>query len=113
MEVSCHCGNVKLIMARYPIEIAECNCSICRRYAAYWAYFSPSEVDIQVGDKGTKPYIWGDKEVEFHHCNSCGCITHYISTAKCSVDRTAVNMRMATSEQLQGLALRHIKGVLY
>ncbi|MGF1748627.1 aldehyde-activating protein [Vibrio cionasavignyae] len=113
MEVSCHCGNVKLTIVQKPTEITECDCSICRRYAALWGYFSPCDVTINTGAQGTTPYIWGDREVAFHHCNSCGCITHYVSTKRCSIERTAVNMRMATSEQLKGIALRKINGALY
>ena len=37
-------------------------------------------------------YIWCGKEVEFHRCNVCGCMTHYVTTEKCDVDVVAVNM---------------------
>jgi len=58
-------------------------------------------------------YIWGDKEVEFHRCNVCGCMTHYVTTEKCDVDVVAINMRMAEEEILQDIPLRLIDGKRY
>jgi hypothetical protein len=55
-------------------------------------------------------YCWGDKEVEFHRCNSCGCLTHYVTTQKCSEDILAVNMRMAENEVISRIPVRKING---
>ncbi|MDE1514088.1 aldehyde-activating protein [Vibrio sp. dsl-7] len=99
-------------MSVFPQEIGECNCSICRRYAAAWAYFVPEQVQINVNEKTTF-YYWGNKEVEFHRCNSCGCLTHYVTTEKCSEDILAVNMRMAENEVLSSIPVRKINGASY
>ncbi|MCB5358807.1 GFA family protein [Vibrio lentus] len=112
MELKCHCGNVSLTLSSIPKEVGECNCSICRRYAAAWAYFSPEQVRIDSKDK-TDFYCWGDKEVEFHRCNLCGCLTHYVTTEKCSEDIVAVNMRMAENELLSSIPVRKINGASY
>ncbi|EGQ8234413.1 aldehyde-activating protein [Vibrio parahaemolyticus] len=112
MKLTCHCGNVSLELSTVPTEVGECNCSICRRYAASWAYFSPEQVLIRF-QKQTVFYCWGDKEVEFHRCNECGCITHYITTEKCAEEILAVNMRMAENEVLSGISVRRINGASY
>ncbi|MEZ9315023.1 GFA family protein [Vibrio lentus] len=112
MELKCHCGNVSLTLSSIPKEIGECNCSICHRYAAAWAYFSPEQVRIDSKDK-TDFYCWGDKEVEFHRCNLCGCLTHYVTTEKCSEDIVAVNMRMAENELLSSIPVRKKNGASY
>ncbi|CAH6999062.1 aldehyde-activating protein [Vibrio alginolyticus] len=112
MELKCHCGNVSLVLDSLPEEVGECNCSICRRYAAAWAYFSPDQVQISMKED-TDFYCWGDKEVEFHRCNSCGCLTHYVTTEKCSEDILAVNMRMADIEMLSSIPVRKINGASY
>lgn len=51
MELKCHCGNVSLELSSLPDEVGECNCSICRRYAAAWAYFSLEQVQINLSEK--------------------------------------------------------------
>ncbi|MFA0016612.1 GFA family protein [Vibrio lentus] len=112
MELKCHCGNVSLTLSSIPKEVGECNCSICRRYAAAWAYFSPERVRIDSKDK-TDFYCWGDKEVEFHRCKLCGCLTHYVTTEKCSEEIVAVNMRMAENELLSSIPVRKINGASY
>ncbi|WP_439146703.1 GFA family protein [Vibrio sp.] len=111
MELKCHCGNVSLALSSIPKEVGECNCSICRRYAA-WAYFSPDRVRIDSKDK-TDFYCWGDKEVEFHRCNLCDCLTYYVTTEKCSEDIVAVNMRIAENELLSSIPVRKINGASY
>jgi len=112
MELTCHCGNVSITLPGHPKEAGECNCSICRRYAAVWAYFSPEQVQIKLNEK-TAFYCWGDKEVEFHRCDVCGCLTHYITTEKCPDEILAVNMRMAENEILSSLYIRKIDGASY
>ena len=112
MKLNCHCGNVSLKLSFVPNEVGECNCSICRRYAAAWAYFSPECVQVTMKEKTTF-YCWGDKEVEFHRCDSCGCLTHYVTTERCSETILAVNMRMAENEVLSTIPVRKINGVAY
>lgn len=113
MEVSCHCGNVRITFHEAPKEVGECNCSICRRYAALWAYYSPQQVDV-IDQKGTAAfYCWGDEEVEFYRCNECGCITHYKTTPKCDEEIVAVNMRMAELSILAAIPVRKINGAAY
>ena len=113
MKLTCHCGNIELTAAYIPKEIANCNCSICRRYAASWAYYEPKDVSISHTQKASGAYIWGDKEVAFHHCTLCGCITHYVTTDKCDANVTAINMCMADNEIKDAIPVRKIDGAAY
>ena len=45
IDVACHCGAVRLTVPRAPVEVTECNCSICRRLGARWAYYAPASPD--------------------------------------------------------------------
>ncbi|PSW16117.1 aldehyde-activating protein [Photobacterium rosenbergii] len=112
MELTCHCGNVNIKLESVPDEVGECNCSICRRYAASWAYFSPKQVEVTCNEK-TDFYCWGDKEVEFHRCSICGCLTHYVTTEQCDSNILAVNMKMAENEVLAAIPVRKIDGASY
>ncbi len=74
----CHCGAVKFEVVSKPLYgLTTCNCSICRRYGALWVHQKPDDVSISASDSATFPYIWGDKGIAFHTCNTCGCTTHY------------------------------------
>ena len=59
IEASCHCGAVTLEVAAAPEILTSCRCSLCRRYGALWAYYSPKQVRIA---GPTEFYMWGDKD---------------------------------------------------
>ena len=107
---SCHCGNVQVGMSTLPATLTECNCSICHRYGARWAYFTRDQVSLVVGEAGISCYSWGDRTIEFYHCDRCGCLTHYESMEKQENSRFAVNARMLPPEPTSTLPLRHFDG---
>jgi len=55
-------------------------------------------------------YSWGEKTLEFCHCNNCGCLTHYESTDKTEAGRIAVNARMMPPEDIAGIRVRIFDG---
>ena len=55
-------------------------------------------------------YTWGDKSIEFYHCKSCGCLTHYESVDKSEGSRIAVNARMMGPEDIRDIRLRTFDG---
>jgi len=109
MKVECHCGNITLEAAE-PDELTSCNCSICRRYQALWAYYSPAEVHVCTGGSGEEVYIWGDKELEFVRCANCGCVTHYRTVEGQADPILAINFRLADSQQIEALPKRYFNG---
>ena len=56
LQLACHCEGVILSFPSPEEPLNECLCSICRRYAALWAYYQPEEVQIK-GE--TEFYVWG------------------------------------------------------
>lgn len=82
IEVSCHCSSIRLSVPRQPEYLNTCQCSICRRYGASWGYYTRHEITFLTPHPtanpggldvaGTRKYIWGDKEVAFVSCNTCG-----------------------------------------
>jgi hypothetical protein len=87
----CHCGAASLTVPAPPSEVTECNCSVCRRLAARWAYYNPSEVTLP-DPASTQVYVWGERMVAFHRCKACGVVTHTQSLG--ARDRMAVNARL-------------------
>lgn len=108
MEASCHCGAVRLSVEAAPAEVTECNCSICRRLAARWAYYSPADVKMPKAGS-TQPYVWGDRMLAFHRCKSCGVTTHWQSLDG-SKDRMAVNARLFDDIDWDEIRIRHFDG---
>lgn len=110
ITASCHCGAVQLTMDRRPTCLTQCTCSICRRYAALWCYRTRKTARVTQGADRTRPYVWGDGEVEFHHCTTCGCLTHYVAIDPADTARLAVNARLLPPEALEGVRIRTFDG---
>ena len=90
VEGSCHCGAVRVEVAKPAEEVKECNCSICRRTGAILAYYSPDHVRVS---GPTDVYMWGDRSIEFHRCKVCGNVTHWAPVDP-TYRRMGVNARL-------------------
>ena len=107
---SCHCGAVKMEALVKPTSLTECNCSICRRYGAKWAYFTNRTARVHCSPDSVTAYSWGDREIAFFHCITCGCLTHYESTVKSDNSRVAINARMMEAADISQVPTRYFDG---
>ena len=110
IEAVCHCGAVRLQIARAPLEVTECNCSICRRYGVLWAYYALEEVSLPPPD-ATETYSWDDRSIAFHRCRQCGCVSHW-SPVNRTEDRMGVNARLMDPGVVAEARLRHLDGAV-
>jgi hypothetical protein len=110
IQATCHCGAVSLEIDQRPASLTECNCSVCRRYAAQWAYYTRPQVRVRCPPGAVAAYVWGDRTIEFYHCTTCGCLTHYEAVEKTSDSRIAVNARMMDPADLAGVRVRKLDG---
>src|SRR5437868_1312083 len=114
LTLSCHCGQVRLQLAKRPDHINECNCSLCGKRGARWAYVHPSEVQV---DGETQGYSRADREdpnADVRFCPTCGCTTHFTLSESAVAQHgnvmMGVNMRLADEADLAGLELRYPDG---
>ncbi|MBU1286553.1 MAG: GFA family protein [Alphaproteobacteria bacterium] len=108
-DASCHCGAVKFTLQFAPHQITDCNCSICRRYGALWAYYAPEEVNFTTEDDRTETYMWDDHSIRLHRCKTCGCVTHW-SPVDPARNRMGINARMLDPVVVADASLRHFDG---
>jgi len=101
IDASCHCSAVRFALDAAPAEINHCDCSLCRRYGARWAYYALSDVRFAPDCGRTDVYMWGPRRLEFHRCASCGCVTHWRAV---DVNRPVmgINTRMMPPEAVAG-----------
>ena len=114
LNLTCLCGHVRVDVQKRPDFINECNCLLCGKSGAQWAYFHPSDVSVEGATKG---YSRSDKEdpaAEVHFCETCGSTTHFVLTpgavAKFGNVQMGVNMRLADEADLAGIELRYPDG---
>ena len=92
VSASCHCGAVRFEVEE-PEWVLDCNCSKCRLTGSLYAYYPQREVRF-VTPPDTFVYMWGDRELEFHHCRTCGCATHFTIVGTDDAEKIAVNARL-------------------
>lgn len=109
-NASCHCEAVRMEVGELPSTVTECNCSICRRYGALWAYYTRDQVNLIADPEALTRYCWGDRSIEFCHCRRCGCLTHYESVDRHAGSRFALNARMLPLNVMRSLTVRHFDG---
>ena len=116
MEVSCHCGGVKLILPYAPGEILRCNCSICRKSGFEGVYYREGEVAISGEVDG---YVRQDVEqpcISMWRCRTCGILTHWSLLDEWPhddvprPDRMGVNARLLNPEVADGLPIQQSDG---
>ncbi|MEJ6392529.1 GFA family protein [Gymnodinialimonas sp. 2305UL16-5] len=110
---ACHCEAVRWTFEGDPGRATACNCTICRRYGALWAYGWEDQRITTHGE--TEIYVRGDRKLGFHHCPNCGCVTWWRELTPRSDGRTqiAVNLRMADEpDAIAHLSVRHFDGLV-
>jgi hypothetical protein len=107
---SCHCGAVRVALPARPRTLTACNCSICRRYGALWAYFTASRVRIEYEPGAMAGYLWGTRRLRFVRCARCGCVTHWERARPGPASRIGVNARMFDPDALGPVPIRRLDG---
>jgi hypothetical protein len=111
VDASCHCGAIHLEIETPPETVTDCSCSICRRYGVLWAYYAPEQVRIVAVGGATDIYTWGDRTIEFHRCETCGCVTHWAPLDR-SAGRMGVNARLMELHVLAAARVRKLDGAV-
>ena len=107
---SCHCGAVSFVYLGKPQQLVSCNCSICRRLRTLWAHGDADQIIISGGNDATLSYVWGDKDLAFHSCKTCGCTAHWQGLNGDSPRNMAANMALADPDAIAGIRTRHFDG---
>lgn len=110
LEGSCHCGAVHWRFTALVESATACNCTVCRRYGALWAYDHENEGVTVTGP--TASYVRG-KAIEFHFCPRCACVTHWRGQQP-EPDgrrRLAVNLRLSEPGPIAHLPIDHFDGL--
>lgn len=118
IEARCHCGAVRLLVAAPPQTLTDCNCSICVKLGALWAYYTADEVEVRAAEDALQDYQRADAArahpelkpvLAFVHCKTCGCVTHWRSLDATS-QRMGINARMMPETVRAAAQVRRLDG---
>ena len=111
---SCHCGETGWTLDGDPGSITACNCTLCRRYGALWAYDYEGE---RVSVTGlTASYTRTEEKqtsLEILFCPRCANVLSWrgLRPQKDGRRRMAVNLRLAPPDLVSGLPIDHFDGL--
>lgn len=108
----CHCGAVTIRVPHLPEALTDCDCSVCRRYRALWAYFDATEVQVTAAPGATADYTRGPKTIRFVRCASCGCVTHWEPIVAERGTRMGVNARLFDPAVIADVRIRRLDGAV-
>jgi hypothetical protein len=111
IDGSCHCRAVRWTFDGLPETATACNCTVCRRWGALWAYDHEGERIMVSGP--TRAYTPRDY-IGFHFCESCGCVAYWRALApeQDGRRRIAVNLRLAEPDAVGAIAVKHLDGLV-
>jgi hypothetical protein len=110
LSATCHCGAVRVEIPGAPDEVTNCNCSICRRLGALWAYYKVEDVRVHGHPENTDEYIQGDRTLRVVRCKTCGCATHWEPLDPSRHPKVGVNIRIFDPEVIGHLRIRLLDG---
>lgn len=110
----CHCGNAGWRMSGDPGPVTACNCTLCRRYGALWAYDYEHERIAIDGDTRIYTRVGkADPALEIHFCPTCACVVCWrgLRLHEGGRRRMAVNVRLADPDAVAHLPIDHFDGL--
>ena len=107
---ACHCGAVRLTLPSMPETATRCNCSLCRRVGAVWAYFAFGTVVIEGHPERTVDYVQGDRTLRTIRCSTCGVVTHWEPLPPEPGARHGVNLNNFDPKLVESVRVRRFDG---
>jgi hypothetical protein len=111
VEGSCDCGGAGWMLRAAPSSATVCNCSLCRRLGAMWAYDVERDGNGFSGSVATyrrQPENSATLEVVF--CPRCAGVLGWRALTPREERRIAVNVRLAPAEAVAQLPVDHFDG---
>jgi hypothetical protein len=88
----CHCGRVRYEVTSDLTQVVDCNCSICIKRGAIWAFVKAPQFRLVRGDHALTDYQFGKKNIHHLFCQSCGVGSFSRGLAPTGEETFAVNV---------------------
>lgn len=105
----CHCGRVRYeVQAPADIEVADCNCSLCRM-SGYLHLIVPKErFKLLRGEDALATYTFNTGVAQHFFCTTCGVKSFYIPRSH--PDGISVNARCIDEGSIESMSIQPFDG---
>lgn len=110
----CHCGATRWTLDGDPGSITACNCTLCRRYGALWAYdYEGGRIAVRGPTSSYTRAGKDDPALEILFCSTCACVLSWrgLRLEEDGRRRMAVNLRLAPPEAVAALPIDQFDGL--
>ena len=90
---SCQCGAVAFDVDLDVSGALKCNCSICTRLGAVWAFAPKASFKLKSGAAEQGDYQFGKKSLHHRFCNRCGIESYAEGTMPDGTPTVGINLR--------------------
>jgi hypothetical protein len=114
LKGACHCGAAGWTLEGDPGPATACNCTLCRRYGALWAYdYEGERIEVSGPTSSYARVDEADPSLEILFCPTCGSVLCWrgLRVDANGRRRTAVNLRLADPEAVAHLPIDHFDGL--
>ena len=114
LRASCHCGATGWTLVGEPGPVTACNCTLCHRYGALWAYDYEGERVAVIGKTSSYTRIGkADPALEILFCATCAGVLAWrgLRLESDGRRRMAVNVRLLSLEKVADLPIDQFDGL--
>ena len=90
---ACHCGAVAFSVDLDLSGALKCNCSICSKLGAVWAFAPKSKFRLKTAEARLGDYQFGKKHLHHRFCPSCGIESYAEGVALDGTATVGINLR--------------------
>ena len=106
----CHCGRVRYEITTALEQVTECNCSICSKRGALWAFVKEPQFKLLQGKDTLTDYQFGKEHIHHVFCPSCGVGSFSQGRAPNGEETYAVNVRCLDDVDVSALKKNFFDG---
>ena len=105
----CHCGKVRFeVIAPPRLSVAECNCSMCRKFGYLHLIVPKSRFRLLQGEESLTAYTFNTQVARHFFCSVCGVKSFYVPRSH--PDGYSVNARCLDDGTVESLIIEPFNG---
>jgi hypothetical protein len=105
----CHCGRVRFeVIAPANLEVADCNCSICKKFAYLHLIVPADRFKLLSGREALSSYSFNTHTAKHFFCTTCGVKSFYIPRSH--PEGVSVNVRCIDSDTVESMSVQSFDG---
>ncbi len=110
LKGSCHCGAVAYEVEADTASAITCNCSICSRLGAVWAFTSKEKFKLTRGEGKQGNYQFHKHVLHHHFCPQCGIESYAEGKGKDGSAMVGINLRCCEGIDVNKLSPKQVDG---